>query len=111
MNKPKGPLADQHNAAFDRRPEFQVKRARLLAKLNALCRFHPVIAKWRTTTRQRDQQSAREQVRLQRPEIHEKRPRARRTQFRGPGDLSEGGDEPGSDPVSGAMLPNLGQTM
>ena len=39
--KPRGDRSAPQDLAFGRRPEFQVKRARLLANLRVLCRFHP----------------------------------------------------------------------
>ena len=107
--KPVGHLAEQQNAAFGSRLEFQVKRARLLDNLNALCRFHPsyrrvefnyeaidslpengsVFGDLRSTT------IASEQV---------------ESNDSGPCDSNEGGEDSSESLVSGAMIPNLGQS-
>ena len=107
--KPAGGLADQQIAAFGRRPVFQVKRARLLDNLNAPRRSHPsyrrveidldaiaslpengsIFGDLRSTT------IASEQV---------------ASNDGGPSDGNEGGEDVGEDLVSGAMIPNLGQS-
>ena len=107
--KPDGHLAEQQNTAFARRPEFQVKRSRLLDNLNALRRFHPsyrqveinyeaidslpengsIYGDLRSTTIASEQLESLDG---------------------GPSDGNEEGEGAGEDLVSGAMIPNLGQS-
>ena len=107
--KPDGHLAEQANTAFARRPEFQVKRSRLLDNLNALRRFHPsyrqveinyeaidslpengsIYGDLRSTTIASEQLESLDG---------------------GPSDGNVQGEEAGEDLVSGAMIPNLGQS-
>ena len=100
--KPKGPLADQPTAALGRRPEPQVKRARLLASLNALP-VPPQLSPSRDRPRGNQQSCLRTgpstgdlRSTTLAPELGE--PNSR------PGDRTAGGEEAGLDLLSGAMI-------
>ena len=107
--KPSGHPGEQQNAAFGRRPEFQVKRSRLLDNLNALCRFHPSYRQVEINHEAIDSL----------PEDGSVYGDLRSTTIAskeldeldgGPSDGDEGGEEAGGNLVSGAMIPNLGQS-